>query len=108
MNSRLRSAIQAARSANMTKKINIEKSQLNKSIKQQQTLIFENIRYEGFGPAKSAIVVITLTDNKNRSASSIRTVLQKKGGRLGELGSTKHMFQIVVSFMSIKRKLEKK
>ena len=53
---------------------------------------YENLRYEGFGPSNAALIIETLTDNKNRSASSIRTVLQKKGGRLGEAGSTAHMF----------------
>ena len=53
---------------------------------------YESLRYEGFGPFNVAIIIETLTDNKNRSASSIRTVLQKKGGRLGETGSTSHMF----------------
>ena len=53
---------------------------------------YENLRYEGFGPFNVAFIIETLTDNKNRSASSIRTVLQKKGGRLGESGSTTHMF----------------
>ena len=53
---------------------------------------YESLRYEGFGPFNVALIIETLTDNKNRSASSIRTVLQKKGGRLGESGSTKHMF----------------
>jgi YebC/PmpR family DNA-binding regulatory protein len=53
---------------------------------------YESLRYEGFGPFNTALIIETLTDNKNRSASSIRTVLQKKGGRLGESGSTTHMF----------------
>ena len=53
---------------------------------------YESLRYEGFGPSNVALIIETLTDNKNRSASSIRTLLQKKGGRLGELGSTTHMF----------------
>ena len=53
---------------------------------------FENIRYEGFGPAKSAIVVTTLTDNKNRTASNIRTIFQKHGGGLGTQGSASHNF----------------
>jgi YebC/PmpR family DNA-binding regulatory protein len=53
---------------------------------------FENLRYEGFGPSNIAFIIETLTDNKNRSASSIRTVLQKNGGRLAETGSTTHMF----------------
>ena len=51
---------------------------------------FENIRYEGFGPAKTAIVVNTLTDNKNRTASNIR-IFQKYGG-LGTQGSASHNF----------------
>ena len=50
------------------------------------------MRYEGFGPYNVALIIETLTDNKNRSASSIRTVLQKNGGRLGESGSTTHLF----------------
>ena len=53
---------------------------------------YENLRYEGFGPFNAALIIETLTDNKNRSASSIRTVLQKNGGRLGESGSTAHLF----------------
>ena len=53
---------------------------------------YENLRYEGFGPSNVALIIETLTDNKNRSASSIRTILQKNGGRLGETGSTTHMF----------------
>ena len=77
MNSRLRSAIQAARSANMPKD-NIERAIDKSSIAADSN--FENIRYEGFGPAKTAIVVITLTDNKNRTASNIRTIFQKHGG----------------------------
>ena len=89
MNSRLRSAIQAARSANMPKE-NIERA-IEKSSNNDQSN-FENIRYEGFGPSKSAVIVEALTDNKNRSASSLRTILQKNGGRLGETGSTKHLF----------------
>ncbi len=89
MNSRLRSAIQAARSANMPKD-NIERAIDKSSIAADSN--FENIRYEGFGPAKTAIVVITLTDNKNRSASNIRTIFQKYGGGLGNQGSASHNF----------------
>ncbi len=89
MNPRLRSAIQAARSANMPKD-NIERA-IDKSSIEADTH-FENIRYEGFGPAKTAIVVITLTDNKNRSASNIRTIFQKYGGGLGTQGSASHNF----------------
>ena len=89
MNSRLRSAIQAARSANMPKD-NIERAIDKSSIAADSN--FENIRYEGFGPAKTAIVVITLTDNKNRTASNIRTIFQKHGGGLGTQGSASHNF----------------
>ncbi len=89
MNSRLRSAIQAARSANMPKD-NIERAIDKSSIAADSN--FENIRYEGFGPAKTAIVVNTLTDNKNRTASSIRTIFQKNGGGLGTQGSASHNF----------------
>ena len=89
MNARLRSAIQAARSANMPKD-NIERAIDKSSIVADTN--FENIRYEGFGPAKTAIVVTTLTDNKNRTASNIRTIFQKYGGGLGTQGSASHNF----------------
>ena len=89
MNSRLRSAIQAARSANMPKD-NIERAIDKSSIAADSN--FESIRYEGFGPAKTATVVTTLTDNKNRTASNLRTIFQKYGGGLGTQGSASHNF----------------
>tara|TARA_B100000902_G_C27041885_1_gene779753 strand:- start:9 stop:731 length:723 start_codon:yes stop_codon:yes gene_type:complete len=89
MNPRLRSAIQAARSANMPKD-NIERAIDKSSINTE--LNFENIRYEGFGPDKVAIIVEALTDNKNRTASNIRTIFQKAGGSLGTQGSASHNF----------------
>ena len=89
MNSRLRSAIQAARAANMPKD-NIERAIDKSSIAADSN--FENIRYEGFGPAKTAIVITTLTDNKNRTASNLRTIFQKNGGGLGTQGSASHNF----------------
>tara|TARA_B100001057_G_scaffold465147_1_gene521017 strand:+ start:291 stop:1013 length:723 start_codon:yes stop_codon:yes gene_type:complete len=89
MNPRLRSAIQAARSANMPKD-NIERAIDKSSINTE--LNFENLRYEGFGPEKVAVIVETLTDNKNRTASSIRTIFQKAGGSLGTQGSASHNF----------------
>ena len=92
MNARLRSAIQAARSANMPKD-NIERA-INKSTVSADSN-FENLRYEGFGPNKTAIIVETLTDNKNRTASNIRTIFQKNGGGLGTQGSASHNFQQV-------------
>ena len=90
MNARLRSAIQAARSANMPKD-NIERAIDKSSISEDSN--FENLRYEGFGPNKTAVIVETLTDNKNRTASNIRTIFQKSGGGLGTQGSASHNFQ---------------
>jgi len=89
MNSRLRSAIQAARSANMPKD-NIERAIDRSNITTESN--FENLRYEGFGPEKIAVIVETLTDNKNRTASNIRTIFQKSGGNLGTQGSASHNF----------------
>ncbi|MDB2652353.1 YebC/PmpR family DNA-binding transcriptional regulator [Candidatus Pelagibacter bacterium] len=89
MNPRLRSAIQAARSANMPKD-NIERA-IDKS-SAASGVNFENLRYEGFGPDKIAVIVEALTDNKNRTASNIRTIFQKNGGSLGTQGSASHNF----------------
>ena len=89
MNPRLRSAVQAARSANMPKD-NIERA-IDKS-SAATGVNFENLRYEGFGPDKIAVIVETLTDNKNRTASNIRTIFQKSGGSLGTQGSASHNF----------------
>ena len=89
MNPRLRTAVQAAKQANMPKD-NISRAISKSEISGDKN--YENLRYEGFGPFNIAFIIETLTDNKNRSASNIRTVLQKNGGRLGETGSTAHMF----------------
>ena len=89
MNPRLRSAIQAARSANMPKD-NIERAIDKSSLNTE--LNFESLRYEGFGPEKIAVIIETLTDNKNRTASNIRTIFQKAGGNLGTQGSASHNF----------------
>jgi len=90
MNPRLRSAIQTARAANMPKD-NIEraikKSEINKSLN------YNSLIYEGFGPEKIAIIIETLTDNKNRTASNIRTLFQKFGGNLGGAGTVSHQFK---------------
>ena len=89
VNPRLRTAIQAAKQANMPK------DNILRAISKSEAAgdkSYENLRYEGFGPFNTALIIDTLTDNKNRSASSIRTILQKNGGRLGETGSTAHMF----------------
>ena len=89
INSRLRSAIQSARSANMPKDNIIRAIQKSEQIKSTN---FENIRYEGFGPHQVACIVETLTDNKNRTASNIRTLFHKNGGSLGTQGSVSHSF----------------
>ena len=103
MNPRLRTAIQAAKQANMPKDNilrAISKSQMNGDKN------YENLRYEGFGPHNVALIIETLTDNKNRSASSIRTILQKNGGRLGETGSTSHLFSNVGIIQIDKQKIK--
>jgi len=90
MNARLRSAIQSARASNMPKdniKRAIEKSQTSADSN------YENIRYEGFGPKRIAVIVETLTNNKNRTASNLRTIFQKNKGSLGTQGSASHNFQ---------------
>ncbi len=92
MNPRLRAAIQSARSANMPKdniKRAIEKSDINSGNN------YESIRYEGFGPNNIAVIVETLTDNKNITASKLRTIFQKNGGSFGSMGSASHNFEQV-------------
>ena len=89
MNPRLRTAIQAAKQANMPKD-NISRAISKSEMSSDKN--YESLRYEGFGPFNVALIIGTLTDNKNRSASTIRTILQKNGGRLAETGSTTHMF----------------
>ncbi len=92
MNPRLRSAIQSARSANMPKE-NIDRAIDKSSISNSAN--FERMRYEGFGPKNIAVIVEALTDNKNRTASKIRTIFQKNGGSLGSTGSSSHNFKQV-------------
>jgi len=90
MNSRLRSAIQSARSSNMPKE-NIQRAIEKSEVSTDSN--YENIRYEGFGPKRIAVIVETLTDNRNRTASNLRTIFQKNGGNLGTQGSASHNFQ---------------
>ena len=101
-NPRLRAAIQSSREANMPKENitrAISKSEMNANKN------YENLRYEGFGPHNVALIIETLTDNKNRTASNIRTILQKSGGRLGETGSTTHFFFACGVFHIEKKKI---
>ena len=88
-NHRLRAAIETAKEANMPKD-NINRAISRSEVDKDQD--FENLRYEGFGPKNIALIIETLTENKNRTAGSIRTILQKCGGNLGSSGSTTHFF----------------
>ena len=102
MNPRLRSAMQAARAANMPKD-NIERA-INKS-EINKNLNYNSLVYEGFGPEKIAIIIEALTDNKNRTASNIRTIFQKFGGNLGETGVASHQFKQVGIIRIDKKKI---
>ena len=101
-NPRLRSAIQAARTVNMPKG-NIERA-INKS-KVSINVNYHTLVYEGFGPEKIAIIIEALTDNKNRTASNIRTIFQKFGGNLGESGVASHQFKQVGVIRIDKKKI---
>jgi len=93
MNPRLRSAVAAARAANMPKD-NIERA-IKKAAGGEDEANFEEIRYEGYGPGGAAIIVETLTDNRNRTASEVRTAFGKHGGSLGESNSVSFLFDRV-------------
>ncbi len=90
-NPRLRAAIQAARGANMPK------DTMERAIKRgaggEDGATYEEVRYEGYGPGGIAIIVEALTDNRNRTASEIRSAFSKHGGTLGETNSVSFMFE---------------
>jgi YebC/PmpR family DNA-binding regulatory protein len=90
MNPRLRAAIAAARGANMPK------DTMERAIKRgaggADDTNYEEVRYEGYGPGGVAIIAEALTDNRNRTASEIRTAFSKAGGNLGETNSVSFMF----------------
>jgi len=91
-NPRLRLAVQNAKAQSMPK------DNIQRAINKSQTGDgdnYEEIRYEGYGPAGVAVVVEALTDNRNRSASNIRSYFTKCGGSLGETGSVSFMFDRV-------------
>jgi len=92
MNARLRAAILAARAENMPKD-NIERA--IKKAAGADTENYEEIRYEGYGPGGVAVIVEALTDNRNRTASEVRSFFTKSGGNLGETGSVSFMFDRV-------------
>jgi YebC/PmpR family DNA-binding regulatory protein len=89
MNPRLRAAIIAARAENMPKD-NIERA-IKKAIGGEAEN-YDEIRYEGYGPGGVAVIVEVLTDNRNRTASDVRSYFTKSGGNLGETGSVAFMF----------------
>jgi YebC/PmpR family DNA-binding regulatory protein len=92
MNARLRAAILAARAENMPKD-NIERA--IKKAQGNDTENYEEIRYEGYGPGGAAIIVEAMTDNRNRTASDVRSYFTKHGGNLAETGAVAFMFDHV-------------
>ena len=90
-NPRLRLAIQAARAESMPKD-NIERA-IAKATQTAGGADFVSMRYEGFAPNKAAVIVEALTDNKNRTASNVRTIFGKRGGAMGETGSVAFNFE---------------
>ena len=89
MNARLRAAVIAARAGGMPKD-NIERS--IKKAEGGDGENYEEIRYEGFGPGGVALIIEALTDNRNRTATNMRTIVSKNGGNLGASGSVSHGF----------------
>ena len=89
MNPRLRAAINAAKAQSMPKD-NIQRS-IDKAAK-GDTESYEEIRYEGFGPGGVSLIIEALTDNRNRTATNVRTAVSKNGGNLGASGSVSHGF----------------
>ena len=88
-NPRLRAAVLAARAQSMPKD-NIQRSIDKAAGGDAET--YEEIRYEGFGPGGVAIIAEALTDNRNRTATNVRTAFSKNGGNLGAGGSVSHGF----------------
>jgi YebC/PmpR family DNA-binding regulatory protein len=92
-NPRLRAAVLAARAANMSK------DTVDRAIKRGAGGVegenYEEVRYEGYGPGGVAVIVETLTDNRNRTASDVRAAFSKAGGNLGETNSVSFLFDRV-------------
>jgi YebC/PmpR family DNA-binding regulatory protein len=92
MNPRLRAAVLAARAENMSK------DSIDRAIKKAiggDTEAYDVIRYEGYGPGGVAVIVEALTDNRNRTASDVRSYFTKTGGNLAETGAVSFMFDRV-------------
>jgi YebC/PmpR family DNA-binding regulatory protein len=96
-NPRLRTAIATA------KQLNLPKDKIESAIKKATSgndgINYDEIKYEGYGPSGIAIIVETLTDNKNRTASEVRAAFSKYGGTLGEQGSVSYLFNRVGSIV---------
>lgn len=90
-NPRLRAALASARTANMPKD-NVDRA-LKRAIGGEEGVLYEEVRYEGYGPGGVAIIVESLTDNRNRTASEVRSCFNKYGGHLGESGSVSFCFE---------------
>ncbi len=89
MNPRLRAAINAAKAQSVPKD-NIQRS-IDKAARGDAE-IYEEMRYEGFGPGGVSLIIEALTDNRNRTATNVRTAVSKNGGNLGASGSVSHAF----------------
>lgn len=89
-NPRLRMAVDKAKSENMTKE-SIARA-IKKGTGELDGVDYVEIQYDGYGPAGVAFIVEALTDNKNRTASSVRSIFSRGGGNLGETGSVGWMF----------------
>jgi YebC/PmpR family DNA-binding regulatory protein len=89
MNPRLRAAVAAAKAQSMPKD-NIQRAIDKASGGDAEN--YEELRYEGFGPGGTALIVEALTDNRNRTATNVRTIFSKNGGNLGASGSVSHGF----------------
>lgn len=90
-NARLRSAVQAAKAANMPAS-NIDKA-IKKGTGELPGVSYDQVSYEGYGPGGVAVLVETLTDNKNRAVSDVRNIFARHGGNLGEVGCVGWMFE---------------
>ena len=89
MNPRLRAAVNAAKAQSLPKE-NIQRS-IDKAARGDAET-YEEIRYEGFGPGGVSLIIEALTDNRNRTATNVRTAVSKNGGNLGASGSVSHAF----------------
>jgi YebC/PmpR family DNA-binding regulatory protein len=90
MNPRLRAAVNAAKAQSMPKD-NIQRA-IDKAVGGDAEN-YEELRYEGFGPGGVSLIVEALTDNRNRTATNVRTIFSKNGGNLGASGSVSHGFE---------------